>query len=106
MCLPRVIKSFQNYRGVATTLYPTLVYYKIVCFLKQKPIVIQTNTSYFEGDIMIVLTTSFKRVLKFLKTFVHFTRQEEENYFYLFLSFRRVVNVIYSFLGNSPASEI
>ena len=25
MCLPRVIKSFQNYRGVATTLYPTLV---------------------------------------------------------------------------------
>ena len=24
----------------------------------------------------------------------------------LFLSFRRVVNVIYSFLGNSPASEI
>jgi len=26
--------------------------------------------------------------------------------FILFLSFRRVVNVIYSFLGNSPASEI
>ena len=25
---------------------------------------------------------------------------------YFFLSFRRVVNVIYSFLGNSPASEI
>jgi hypothetical protein len=25
MCLPRVIKSFQNYRGVATTFYPTLV---------------------------------------------------------------------------------
>ena len=24
----------------------------------------------------------------------------------LFLSFRRVVNVLYSFLGNSPASEI
>ena len=26
-------------------------------------------------------------------------------YFFLFLSFRRVLNVIYSFLGNSPASE-
>ena len=26
MCLPQVIKSFQNYRGVATTFYPTLVY--------------------------------------------------------------------------------
>ena len=26
MCLPQVIKSFQNYRGVATTLYPTLVF--------------------------------------------------------------------------------
>jgi len=25
MCLPQVIKSFQNYRGVATTFYPTLV---------------------------------------------------------------------------------
>jgi len=28
------------------------------------------------------------------------------NIFHGFLSFRRVVNVIYSFLGNSPASEI
>ena len=26
MCLPQEIKSFQNYRGVATTFYPTLVY--------------------------------------------------------------------------------
>ena len=26
MCLPQVVKSFQNYRGVATTFYPTLVY--------------------------------------------------------------------------------
>jgi hypothetical protein len=26
MCLPQIIKSFQNYRGVATTFYPTLVY--------------------------------------------------------------------------------
>ena len=26
MCLPQVIKSFQNYRGVATTFYPTLVF--------------------------------------------------------------------------------
>ena len=25
MCLPQAIKSFQNYRGVATTFYPTLV---------------------------------------------------------------------------------
>jgi hypothetical protein len=25
MCLPQVIKSFPNYRGVATTFYPTLV---------------------------------------------------------------------------------
>jgi len=25
--------------------------------------------------------------------------------FFLFLSFRRVLNVIYSFLGNSPAPE-
>jgi len=25
---------------------------------------------------------------------------------FLFLSFRRVLNVIYSFLGNSPASEL
>jgi hypothetical protein len=25
MCLPQVIKSFQNYRGVATTFCPTLV---------------------------------------------------------------------------------
>ena len=29
MCLPQVIKSFQNYRGVATTFYPTLVYITI-----------------------------------------------------------------------------
>jgi hypothetical protein len=27
MCLPQVIESFQNYRGVATTFYPTLVVY-------------------------------------------------------------------------------
>jgi hypothetical protein len=26
-CLPQVIKSFQNYRGIATTFYPTLVLY-------------------------------------------------------------------------------
>jgi hypothetical protein len=26
MCLPQVIESFQNYRGVATTFYTTLVY--------------------------------------------------------------------------------
>jgi hypothetical protein len=25
MCLPQVIKPFQNYRGVATTFYPTFV---------------------------------------------------------------------------------
>jgi hypothetical protein len=25
VCLPQVIESFQNYRGVATTFYPTLV---------------------------------------------------------------------------------
>jgi hypothetical protein len=25
MCLPQVIKSFQNYRVVATTFYPTLI---------------------------------------------------------------------------------
>ena len=30
MCLPQVIKSFQNYRGVATTFYPTLVYSECV----------------------------------------------------------------------------
>jgi hypothetical protein len=29
VCLPQVIKSFQNYRGVATTSTPTLVF----CFL-------------------------------------------------------------------------
>jgi len=28
------------------------------------------------------------------------------NRYFLFLSFRRVVNVIYPYLGNSPASEI
>jgi hypothetical protein len=33
MRLPQVIKSFQNYRGVATTFYPTLV---SVSFLKGK----------------------------------------------------------------------
>jgi hypothetical protein len=26
VCLPQIIKSFQNYRGVATTFYPTLVH--------------------------------------------------------------------------------
>ena len=30
MCLPQVIKSFQNYRGVATTFYPTLVHIRII----------------------------------------------------------------------------
>jgi hypothetical protein len=25
MCSPQIIKSFQNYRGVATTFYPTLI---------------------------------------------------------------------------------
>ena len=29
MCLPQIIKSFQNYRGVATTFYPTLVYLQL-----------------------------------------------------------------------------
>jgi hypothetical protein len=27
VCLPQVIKSFQDYRGVATTFHPTLVFY-------------------------------------------------------------------------------
>jgi hypothetical protein len=30
MCLPQVIESFQNYRGVATTFYPALVYLLLV----------------------------------------------------------------------------
>ena len=41
---------------------------------------------------------------------VHYTRDREckskTTEVFLFLSFRRVVNVICSFLGNSPASEI
>ena len=40
------------------------------------------TTSYIEGDIMIMSTMAFKRVLKFVKTFVHFRRLQEENYFY------------------------
>jgi hypothetical protein len=27
LCLPQVIKSFQNFRGVVATFYPTLVYH-------------------------------------------------------------------------------
>jgi len=42
--------------------------------------------------------------------FIHQTEikflTNKEQQLILFLSFRRVVNVIYSFLGNSPASEI
>ena len=34
MCLPQVIKSFQNYRGVATTFYPTLVQWGVAWFPK------------------------------------------------------------------------
>jgi len=33
-------------------------------------------------------------------------RRNKQPFSIFFLSFRRVVNVIYSFLGNSPASEI
>jgi len=41
--------------------------------------------------------------LSFMSTFSHVLKHFES---ILFLSFRRVVNVIYSFSGNSPASEI
>jgi hypothetical protein len=34
MCLPQVIKSFQNYRGVATTFYPTLVFKSATNFVQ------------------------------------------------------------------------
>jgi len=35
--------------------------------------------------------------------YINISRKEQ--YKFLFLSFRRVLNVIYSFLGNSPSSE-
>ena len=38
MCLPQVIKSFQNYRGVATTFYPTLVFMDINKWCKTSPL--------------------------------------------------------------------
>jgi hypothetical protein len=44
MCLPQLIKSFQNYRGVATTFYPTLVFEETdyqnwsVCFNKNSKV--------------------------------------------------------------------
>ena len=48
MCLPQVIKSFQNYRGVATTFYPTLVYVYVcvcVCF---------PGLSSFSGSLALI----------------------------------------------------
>jgi hypothetical protein len=39
MCLPQVIKSFQNYRGVATTFYPTLVCLS-TCTISSVPLII------------------------------------------------------------------
>jgi len=55
MCLPQVIKSFQNYRAVATTFYPTLVYYKsqliIHILISNHYNVINGNTKYKHVDI-------------------------------------------------------
>jgi len=39
------------------------------------------NTLHIQDDIMIVFTMAFKRLLKFLKTYVNFTGLKEENYF-------------------------
>jgi len=44
----------------------------------------------------------FQRILNFLDRF----SKKNSLISILFLSFRRVLNVIYSFLGNSPASEL
>jgi hypothetical protein len=33
VCLPQVIKSFQNYSGVATTFFPTLVLSIVLFFI-------------------------------------------------------------------------
>jgi hypothetical protein len=45
MCLPQVIKSFQNYTGVATTFYPTIVDYRHFICLSSR-LVFEMNIEY------------------------------------------------------------
>ena len=53
MCLPQAIKSFQNYRGVATTFYPTLV--------QLVRVTAQTNKQYCILPLGTKLLVGFKR---------------------------------------------
>ena len=57
----------------------------MLCFLKGMKILIHRNcgitTWYIEHDSVIVFNMDFKCVLKFLRTYVYFTRLQEEKYF-------------------------
>ena len=53
MCLPQIIKSFQNYRGVATTFYPTLVY--VLCNQKCTPyLVISHEENLYTHSVLFL----------------------------------------------------
>jgi len=55
MCLPQVMKSFQNYRGVAITFYPTLVDKSL------------HESSYDNSDAVVNFTVSKNLIVKSIK---------------------------------------
>jgi hypothetical protein len=57
MYLPQVIKSFQNYRGVATTFYPTLVLVTLSTVINTEldSMVICTSVSDLKNSVFIFL---------------------------------------------------
>jgi hypothetical protein len=61
------------------------MYYKILCFAKRTTILIQTNCMFYDvvysKEYCDCVHVAFKCVLKFLKTFVYFTRLQEEKDF-------------------------
>ena len=55
--------------------------------------------------LLEVLDNSFVKIAKCKNVLFNELVDQLHNTSFLFLSFRRVLNVNYSFLGNSPASE-
>ena len=70
MCLPQIIKSFQNYRGVATTFYPTLVFW-------QRPPLPYTDTSSVGDRLKSCNTASNLHVNGYGFTFLYISVREE-----------------------------
>ena len=59
--------------------------------------------NFINADLLLFVYMSLK--VNFFTSFKLKEHSSEYKSVMLFLSFRRVLNVIYSFLGNSPASD-